>query len=190
MMRLGQIRISPASFYERGSLLKSMKSMKDLELERVFRIPAYKEALSGRTEVDYRGKSLPIENGALSLSVVGNDYYLFSTCLEVDRRMPTDFEATGALVIKDKGRFVEQFRRAFERQFGECFLRAGQVYYYDPYRLPPKHFLHTPEFLKHFGYSYQKEHRIVVRPKERSIGPEPIFFEIGALSDFCELVEF
>lgn len=183
MLRFGRIRLLPASGYRNGNLLKSMV---DLELERLLRVPAIRAALSGQNTVSIRGKMLPIEGGAVSLRIMATDYHLFSTCREMDRRMPTDFRADGALVIKDAKRFTDQFRNAYKKTFGQSDVLGGEVNYFDPFR-PPKN-MRQPEFFKHFAFSYQKEHRIVARPFLASISPEPIFLEIGSLEEYCEIV--
>ena len=184
MRNLGRIRLVPASFYSRGSLLKSMK---DFELERMCRIPAVRDALRGETAIVYNGMRMPIEHGAITLTFdVANDYYLFSTCTELDRRMPTDFQADAALIIKDIAKFEFQFKRAFLRQFGRSQIMGAAVRYYDPYRAIPTQT--PPEFWKHFSYSYQKEYRLVARPMEASISPDPVFLEIGSMEGYSEIV--
>ena len=162
--------------------------MKDLELERQFRIPAFKEALSGQTHLDFHGANLPIQGGAISVVIKGQDYFLLSTYLEFDRRMPTDFGADAALIVRDERRFVAQFKKSFKAVFGQSYVEASRVHYYDPFRLPTQRFLKRREFLKHFAYAYQKEHRIVARPITGAIPKEPLFLEIGSLEDYCEIV--
>lgn len=185
-LQYGRIRLAPASFYSQGSLLKSMK---DLELARTFRVPAIKEALDGKTFYDYPGMGLlPIEGGAITVSMVGNDYYLYSACTELDRRMPLDFEANAALVVNDKRQFLHRFKKAVKKRFGQTHVKGGPVTYYDPFKPPTGAILQTPEFLKHFAYGYQREYRIVARPVSQHISKEPQFLELGDLSDIAELL--
>lgn len=183
MLKFGRIRLAPASFYSKGSLLKSMR---DLETEKVFRIPAIKEALEGQNHISVRGQNLPISGGAVSLRLSVPDYFLFSTCLEMDRRMPTDFDADAALVIENKELFVRKVKKAIKKAVGQADIHAGPVEYFDPFRWsgkPP-----VPEMMKHFAYAYQKEHRIAARPIGGMSSSEPVFIEIGAMDSFARLV--
>ena len=183
MLKFGRIRLAPASFYSKGSLLKSMK---DLETEKVFRIPAIKEALDGKKHIEYHGHKMPITGGAITLNLTVPDYYLFSSCLELDRRMPTDFEADAALVIYDKDQFVRMVKKSIKKTIGQAEIFSGPVDYFDPFRWdrkPP-----VPEMMKHFAYAYQKEHRIAARPVGGISSAEPIFIEIGSIENFATLV--
>ena len=185
MLHGGVVRLAPASFYAKGSHLKSVR---DLETRKTLRIPAVHEAMSGQTHVEYEGFNLPIEGGAITMPIEVSDYYLFSACLELDRRMPTDFEADAALVIKDMARFVRSVKKAFKKSFGQADMYAGPVLYFDPFLWRPKGFV-PPEMMKHFGFSYQKEHRIVARPIDSKIASEPIFLNIGSMEDYAEIVQ-
>jgi hypothetical protein len=42
---------------------------------------------------------------------------------------------------------------------------------------------------KHFGYAYQREVRIVFRPRSRPTRPlEPVFVRIGCMEDYADLL--
>ena len=186
MYKYGRLRIAPASEYAKGSHLKAVK---DFETVRGFKLKALEYVLQGKSEISFRGQSLPIENGVVPLKFITNDYYLFSTCTEIDRRMPTDFEADAALIIKDRKAFIELLRAAsFKKNSGWEFLEA-EVYYYDPYNDIPKD--QDLSFWKHFSYAYQKEHRCVFRPKNspyEATKLEPFFLELGPLDNISEVV--
>lgn len=101
--------------------------------------------------------------------------------------MPTDFEADSAIVIRDRELFTQRLASAFLARNPGWKCLAGSVTYYDPYRDYTKFKL--PEMAKHFGYAYQKEARIVFKPPRRLTTPlEPIFLNIGPMSDFADLV--
>lgn len=184
MLRQGRLRLAPASYYARGSHLKSVR---DLETHKTLRIPVVSEALAGETHINYDGKNLLIEGGAVTLPLVVPDYFLFSTCLDLDRRMPTDFEADAALIIRDADGFFHKVKKAFEKQIDQANFYHGPVKYFDPFRWKPDGTI-LPEMMKHFAFSYQKEHRIVALPVTRELQVEPVFLEIGSMQDYAEIV--
>ena len=182
MLKHGAILLSPASYYSSGGLLKSMR---DFETIREFRIPAIDLALKGKKFASHNGETLMIEGGAANWKRTTSDYYLYSTCLELDRRMPSDFDADAAVIIKDKRRFVHAFRKAFKKHFGQSDVFANSISYYDPFQPSPKVPL---EFMKHFAYAYQREHRVVARPFNGVSGDERVILKLGAMDDYTELI--
>jgi hypothetical protein len=186
MLSYGRIRISPASYYSRGSHIKAVK---DLETERDYRLKALIDVLKGRDHFELQGKRIEIKNGVVPISFQTDDYYLFSSCKEIDRRLPTDFEADAALIIKDRRGFISRIKEAMMRSHPTWEFLQGEVYYYDPYNDLPKD--PNQELKKHFRYSYQKEHRCVLRHRVSPAPPmqlEPFFVELGSLSDIAEAV--
>ncbi|NOD65694.1 MULTISPECIES: hypothetical protein [unclassified Ruegeria] len=184
MLREGRVRLAPASYYARGGHLKSIR---DLETQKTLRIPAINEALAGKTHINYQGANLPIEGGAITMPIVVPDYFLFSTCLNLDRRMPTDFEANAALIIRDAHSFSRQLKKAFKKEYGQSDVYCGPVTYFDPFRWRPNGKI-LPEMMKHFAFSYQKEYRIAARPIGNTFDAEPIFLQIGSMQDYAEIV--
>jgi len=184
MYKFGHFRISPASYYAKGSHIRAIK---DLETARNYKLKALVDVLEGKTEIEFKGQSIPIKCGFIPLQFMMNDYYLFSTCTEVSRRMPTDFESDAVLVIKNKTEFVKRIKKALLEQCPDWEFLEGTVYYFDPYNDMPKDI--NQEFWKHFAYSYQREHRCILRQKG-NVQPyynlEPFFIEIGSLSDISE----
>jgi predicted protein tyrosine phosphatase len=180
----GRLRISPASEYAKGSHLRAVK---DLETARTYKLRAFAEAMRGETSVKFQEHTLPIKRGVVDLEVVMDDYFLFSTCMEISRRMPTDFEADAALIIKDKQAFIARLRKALLRQYSHWEFLEGDVYYYDPFNDIPKD--RNQELWKHISYSYQQEHRCVLRRKhQENIKLDPFFVELGPLDDIAEIV--
>lgn len=130
---------------------------------------------------------MKIQNGFIPLEFVIDDYYLFSTCKEIDRRMPTDFEADAALIVKSRAELMNRLKKAMLKQFPTWQFLEGEVYDYDPYNDIPRS--KNQEFWKHFSYSYQKEHRCVLRPMVQHFGGlGPFFVEVGPLNDIAEAV--
>ena len=186
MYRYGRIRIAPASEYAKGCHIKAVK---DFETIRNFRLRALRYVLDGRTEVSFCGSRVPIHNGVIPLKITMGDFYLFSTCRELDRRMPTDFESDAALIIKDRVAFVGLLKRALLSRHPDWEFMEGNVYYYDPYKDLPCDA--NCEFWKHFSYAYQKEHRCVFKPRDRrGKAPTltPFFVDIGSMEQISEMV--
>lgn len=184
MYKFGRLRISPASYYAKGSHIQAVK---DLETARNYRLKAINEVLEGRSSIEFKGRTIPITNGIVPLKFMMDDYYLFSTCKEINRRMPTDFDSDAALVIKDKSAFIHRLRKALIHQFPGWEFLEGEVYYFDPYNDVPKD--PHQEFWKHISYAYQKEHRCVLRSRQpQSDTLLPFFVELGPLDDISEII--
>jgi len=186
MYEYGRFRISPASYYSKGSHLRAVK---DLETKRHYRLKAINEVVSGLRSIEIEGLRVEITNGVVPIDFLVHDYYLFSTCNELSRRMPTDFEADAVLIIKDRKEFNHRIETELSISFPNWEFLENDVYYYDSYNDQPKD--QNQEFYKHISYAYQKEHRSIIRQKfsphtkERL---EPFFIEIGALNDICEVI--
>jgi len=184
MLKFGRFRISPASEYSKGSYIKAIK---DLETARPYKLKALSDLLKGGDTVEARGMTMKIQNGFIPMEFMVDDYFLFSSCKEIDRRMPTDFEADAALIVKNRSEFVKRLKRAMLEQFPTWQFLEGEVYYYDPYNDIPSS--RNQEFWKHFSYSYQKEHRCVLRPRRQDFGElAPFFVELGLLGDIAEAI--
>lgn len=184
MLEIGRFRISPASFYSKGSHIKAIK---DLETERNFRFKAIREVIDGSTSIEVEGNKFDIVNGVVPINVVMEDYYLFSTCNKLSRRMPTDFESDAVLIIRDKKEFLRRFKFELEMSYPDWVFIEKDVYYYDTYNDHPKD--NNQEFYKHISYAYQKEHRSIIRPRYTGGKHEalrPFFIEIGPLNDIAE----
>jgi hypothetical protein len=186
MFKYGRFLISPASYYAKGSHIRAVK---DLETARDYKLKAISEVLEGKTEITVSGLRIPIIDGVVPLQFMVDDYYMFSSCKQISRRMPTDFEADAVLVIKDRSTFIHRLKNSLLQKFPEWEFVEGEVYYFDPYNDAPKD--KNQEFRKHIAYAYQKEHRCVLRPRMRQSGYnalKPFFVEIGALDDISEMI--
>ncbi len=89
------------------------------------------------------------------------DYYLLSLCDHIYYRMPTDFGADSALIIRDPPKFTQRVISSFLASWLDWDAMAGPVTYYDPYLDYNK--VTTPEMSKHFGYAYQREVRAIAQ---------------------------
>lgn len=184
MLHEGSIRICPASFYNDRA---HNSAVRDDEISRTFFIPTFRERLRGEHSLNFQGHVIKFGNDDIVMPVVVQDYYLFSLCDHIYYRMPTDFDADTALIIRDPVRFSQRVISAFLAARPDWNPMYGPVTYYDPYRDFTK--MQTPEMSKHFGYSYQREVRIAFQAKQHiRTTLQPEFLKIGAMTDYAELV--
>lgn len=184
MLKKGELRLANAGLYNDTGFLDAVR---DDETSRTFFLPTYQERLEGKTHLEFQGIQQAYHDDDIVLPLVFDDYYLFSLCESIHHRMPTDFHADAAIVIHDPELFKQRLISTFLAQCPDFMPTAGPVNYYDPYRDHGK--FREPMLAKHFGYAYQKEVRVVMRPKQRSALPlEPIFLNIEPMTDYAELV--
>ncbi|MUV14582.1 hypothetical protein [Noviluteimonas gilva] len=184
MLKFGTIRLANARSYNQASLIDAIR---DDETSRTFFIPTYKERLEGKRHIELQGHRIEIGDDDLEIPLVIEDYFLFSLCEHIHYRMPTDFDADAAIVIRDPNLFKQRLISTFLARFPQWVPMEGKVIYYDPYRDYTK--FRVPEMAKHFGYGYQKEFRIAFRPRRRiPTNIEPTFLSIGPMTDFADLV--
>jgi hypothetical protein len=130
---------------------------------------------------------LELNDDDIVLPLVFDDYYVFSLCESIHYRMPTDFDADAAIIIRDPIRFKQRLISAFLARYPDWVPMEGRVTYYDPYRDYAK--FRVPEMAKHFGYAYQKEVRIAFRSRKKVFTPlEPLFLSVGPMTEFADLV--
>ena len=156
----GDVRITPAKYYSKPSLLKAQQ---DLETERIFHTPAFDSILAGQTHATAQdGKRYKIEDGFLKESISCPDYALWSACLDIDRRMPDDFGADAALIIHNKNKFCQAFDEKVKELWPGVKTSYGPVQYYDPCSFIERRT--KPVRLKHFSFAYQREWRFCAFP--------------------------
>jgi len=179
MYQHGKIRIAPASAYADGNLLHAQH---DLEVQRDFMIPTAEMLLKGFQHVKIEGQNYDISQGDVPIIETVPNYYVYCMCREIDRRLPTDFASDAALVIHDPKQFQRRFFNALREKLGGWDMRNGEVTYYDPYTDYKRH--QVLEMTKHLRFYYQKEFRLLARPKQVIAHDlEPFFIEIGSLED-------
>lgn len=183
MLREGVIRISPASYYGNAS---HNAAIQDDEVSRIFCIPSWRERVDGKTYANIRGHRMEYGEDDIILPLVFDDYYLFSLCDHIYYRMPTDFGADAAIVIRDPVKFTQRVISNFLAANPEWEPIEGPVTYYDPYLDYTK--FRLPEMAKPFGYSYQREVRIVFKQRQPVATLEPVFLNIGSMEDYADLL--
>jgi hypothetical protein len=184
MLKTGKIRISPASYYNDA---KHLDSVRDTETQRTFFIPTYRERLQGKKSIEFQGHTIHFGDDDIVIPVVVPNYFMFSLCDRVYYRLPTDFDANAALIIKDQNLFSQRVISAFLAAHPEWRPLVGNVIYYDPYIDYTK--VPVPEMAKHFGYSYQREYRIAFQSKiEIKTTLVPEFINIGPMTEYAELL--
>lgn len=184
MLRTGRLRICPASYYGDSS---HNDAIRDDEIHRTFYIPTFQERLSGIHDIEFQGHPFTFGDDDIVIPIVAPDYFLFSLCNHIYYRMPTDFSSDAALVIRDPDLFGQRIISSFLARWPDWDPNYGPVTYYDPYRDYTKVRIH--EMSKHFGYSYQREVRIVLRAKRRPLtNLEPQILDVGPMTDYAELI--
>lgn len=184
MLKEGHFRLCQASYYNDTA---HNAAVRDDEISRNFCFPTYLDRLHGVRHMDFQGHRIAFDDDDIVLPVVFDDYFLMSLCDDVYYRMPTDFGADAALIVHQPERFIQRVISAFLARRPDWVPTYGPVTYYDPYRDYSK--CRVPEMTKHFGYSYQREHRIIFRPLRRSTEQlQPEFYEIGSMQDYAILL--
>ncbi|WP_136658786.1 hypothetical protein [Nitratireductor sp. XY-223] len=184
MLRTGRLRICPASYYNDVS---HNAAVKDDEIHRTFFIPTFRERLKGIHHMVFQGHRIEYGDDDIVVPVEAPDYFLLSLCDSIYYRMPTDFDADAALIIREPTKFAQRVISAFLARYSDWKPHYGPVTYYDPYRDYTKMRVH--QMSKHFGYAYQREVRIVMealRTPRQTLQPE--FFDIGPMGDYAELL--
>ena len=97
MLRIFRFRLSPASYY--GDTGHN-DAVRDDEVSRIFFISTYLDRLKGNTHLDYQGHRIPYDDDDIVMPITFPDYFLMSLCDAIYYRMPTEFEADAALIIR------------------------------------------------------------------------------------------
>lgn len=180
MHRLGEIRIAPASTFSDGSLLSAQR---DFEVLREFIIPTAEMYIKGFRHAEIEGVTYDISSSDVEIVEEMKDYFVYCLCREVDRRLPTDFKADAALVIHDRRAFQLRFFDALRERLRGWDMQNGEVTYFDPYTDYRRN--KVLEITKHFRFHYQKEFRLLARPKRKLTHDlEPFFITLGSLEGF------
>lgn len=187
MLLHGRVRVSPASEY--NAQIHNY-AVRDSELERSMIVPTFKERLGGKTGITFQGRWINFGTGDLEVRSLTPDYYVYCLSSSIFYRLPTDFEADAALIIRDPKRFVFALKQAFRSTRKGYQSKSGTVDYYDPYS-DYQLVATAPQMVKHLRYSYQREYRITFMPQHKNVSPDfPIFLNIGAMTDYADLLLF
>jgi hypothetical protein len=184
MYEFGKIRICPASFYSASS---HNGAIRDLETQRPFAIPTFRERLAGESHFEFQGHKIPLDAGNFEIPVEVQDYFLYSLSNHVYYRLPSDFDADAAIIVRDKNAFIQRLVSSFLAANPHYDVHYGDATYYDPCLDFTK--IRIPEMSKHFRYSYQREFRIVFNKREPlRTKLVPQFLQIGSMRDYAELI--
>lgn len=183
MLEHGNLRLSPAEFYQNASLAEAMR---DQETERWFHDPKFDLILAGKSHFKINGRNAEIEDGFFKFLVSCPNYVLWSACKDIDRRLPDDFSADAALIIRKPLAFSSRLKHKAAKIWPTKPTWSGDVKYYDPCSFADMQ--RRPETIKHFSYLYQREWRFCAFPDEEMMPTEPLEISIGSLEDIADLV--
>ncbi|HXX17958.1 MAG TPA: hypothetical protein VEJ46_01010 [Candidatus Acidoferrum sp.] len=183
----GVIRIGNAKSYESSSFGPAIQ---DCEVE-------FTEEFFGTTaEAVRNGMKIPIETigNIRRVSECVTDFYIASFGLKYDYRLFDDFSRENkhlydaCLVVRNPEEFLSRMREEGERKLPGWDFYALPVTYRDPYHPTPDRNGIDVFFTKHFRYAYQREFRIVWIPPTAQDKLEPVYFELGPLRDYSQLL--
>lgn len=183
MLEHGKLRLTPAEFYQRAGLAEAMT---DRETERWFHDPKFDLILAGKDHFHLNGMTAKIEDGFFKFVVTCPNYLLWSACKDIDRRLPDDFEADTAVIIRRPDEFSSRLTKAVKKGWPTVPVWCGDVKYYDPCSFVDMK--RRPEIIKNFSYLYQREWRFCAFPNEGQMPEEPLNFTIGSLEDIADIV--
>jgi hypothetical protein len=188
----GVIRISRASSYDDPSLNAARR---DRELQRdlidsAFETTATLGPIGNTASEDERQLYAKTVESAI-------DYYIFCLAGGCELRLFDDFEADACLVITEPERFAASLGEAAAHQLPGWHYGCQFVRYFDPVqRLTEVERFNSqvfaPFFSKDFRYAYQREVRAAWLPPDPEAPRSPfdhLFLTLGALKDYCELIE-
>jgi hypothetical protein len=113
------------------------------------------------------------------------DYWLYCVTTSVEPRLFVDFNADSCVIIRDRARFGQMLREASQQHLKDASVSDGSAIYVDP--LFPKTEVFVP-FVKHFKYTYQREHRFCWSPLSPIQEVTHVDIEIGSLRGFSDLI--
>ena len=184
----GRIRISNAKTYDSSDLGPAIR---DRELE-------FEEECYGMTvEVVSRDglkKTVELIGNVKRTARFGTDFYIASFCEGYDYRLFDDFSRDSnqpydaCLVIRERDLFIDRMRQEGERQLPGWDFYQSPIAYLDPHDPTQETNNLDVSFVKHLRYAYQREFRTVWMPPTAYKQVDPLFFELGSLQDFCDLL--
>jgi hypothetical protein len=193
-MENGELRISPASFYNDPSLGDAHR---DADEQRLVLRPS--QMSFPIVMKDHRGETI-LDTSAdrdhqIAIVIGGGerDFYVWCCTDVYEPRLFIDFKADACLIVRDRQEFARRINAGLLAKYpGLPYMRSGGVRYYDPLVLDDvemKDLSTTPvEFVKDWRYGYQSEYRFVW-PVEPGAKLAPINIEVGPLNDICDVVQ-
>jgi len=114
------------------------------------------------------------------------DYWLYCVTNSVEPRLFVDFEADSCVIIRERTKFSSMLAKASRHQLSGIVMRQGPAMYVDPLR-PTTANLFVP-LIKHFGHTYQDEHRFFRLPAAPAPKLSHVDVQIGSLKEFSDFV--
>jgi len=176
----GEIRLRPASDYSDPSLNLAIR---DEELEMAVGLPVGTRLKMQCDNGEYQ--EIPIAGRIFSRKKSETDFYIYCTAAKYDHRLFDDFDSDACLLVHEPKGFVRKIVEACKQSYSDWLFAEKMVCYYDPLRLDR---IDDISLSKHFRFWYQREYRIVLKPKDPVKKLEPIKLSLGKVSDLCELV--
>jgi hypothetical protein len=188
MLAEGSIRIANAKSYDSSSLAPAIR---DCEIE-------FTEECYGMT-VDF----VPHAGATRRIETIGNvrrvsksetDFYIASFGEMYEHRLFDDFSRENkqvydaCLVVRERQAFIGRMKQEGERKLPGWDFYASPVAYHDPHEPVANRDGVDVFFAKHFRYAYQQEFRMAWIPPRAYENLAPVYFELGALNDCCELL--
>jgi len=115
------------------------------------------------------------------------DYWMYCVTQSVEPRLFVDFEADACVIVRDRPAFASRLHTVVSAALAGATHQARSIEYVDPL-LPKTTRIFLP-FAKHFGYSYQSEHRFCWFPVNPVPKLQHVDLSIGGLEDIAELVK-
>lgn len=176
----GEIRLRPASDYSDPSLNLAIR---DEELETVVGLPLGTRLKMQCDNGEYQ--ELPIAGRIFSRKKSETDFYIYCTAAKYDHRLFDDFDSDACLLVHEPKGFVRKIVETCKQSHSDWLFAEKMVCYYDPLRLDR---IDDISLNKHFRFWYQREYKIVLKPKDPVKKLEPIKLRLGKVSDLCELI--
>lgn len=176
----GLICIRPASGYSDPSLSLAIR---DEELEAAVGLPVGTRLKMQCDNGEYQ--EIPVAGRIFSRKKSETDFYIYCTAAKYDHRLFDDFKSDACLLVHEPKGFVRKIVEACKQSHSNWLFAEKMVCYYDPLRLDR---IDDISLSKHFRFWYQREYRIVLKPKDPVKKLEPIKLSLGKVSDLCELI--
>jgi hypothetical protein len=181
--KAGQLRIQPASFF---SDTAHNGAVRDDELTRRLSLVLTRDEVA---KLVVNPQDVPLEAPDQRVDVQlrwPTDYWLYCVTSSIEPRLFVDFGADACVIIWDRLAFTDMLRRAAGLALPGAKMTHGPATYVDPL-LPKSAPLFVP-LAKHFGYSYQEEHRFCWLPLHPAAKLSHVDVEIGPLEKIADLI--
>jgi hypothetical protein len=178
MYEKGDIRITPASYYNDPSLNNAIRD-DELTFELLMRA-------DDMIIKNIEGSDIPVFGNVKFKLESNTNYYVHCFASKYTYREFDDFDADCCIVI-DKPRILfQRMMKAMKSKVPEFNGFATPVRYLDPLNAKPYEV--DIFFAKHFKYTYQNEVRAIWIPNEAKEKLEEIFINIGPMTDYARIV--